>query len=108
MTSLKASVELAEGATISPDPAQSRNYTNPIDFTVTAQDGTTTKTYTVKVMLRGMIQSWTGGWRNATAYSASIDDENGHITLDVNSADFEMEVTLVTGASIIPRPKNHK
>ena len=105
VTSLKATVELSEGATISPNPAQSRNYTNPIDFTVTAQDGTTTKTYTVKVILRGMIQSWTGGWRNATAYSASIDDENGEVTLDVNSADFELEVTLVTGASIIPDPK---
>ncbi|AUP78545.1 BspA family leucine-rich repeat surface protein [Flavivirga eckloniae] len=47
-TSLKAEVELSDKATITPDPAVSRDYTNPVEFTVTAEDGSTQK-YTVTV-----------------------------------------------------------
>lgn len=43
-----ATVELAYYAKISPDPAVARDYTNPVNFTVTADDGTTA-VYTVQV-----------------------------------------------------------
>ena len=49
---LKATVKISEGAKISPDPTQSINYTNPVDFKVTAEDKTTSKTYTVTVKAR--------------------------------------------------------
>ncbi|AUP78544.1 BspA family leucine-rich repeat surface protein [Flavivirga eckloniae] len=47
-TSLKAEVELSDNATILPDPAVARDYTNPVEFTVTAEDGSIQK-YTVTV-----------------------------------------------------------
>ena len=47
MKSAKAEYTLSEGATISPDPAtQALDYTREVKFTVTAEDGATTKEYT--------------------------------------------------------------
>ena len=109
VTALKASVELSYGATISPDPTQSKDYTNPIDFKVTAQDKTTTKTYKVTVSLDHLVTSCTGGWRDPKAYRATIDHKGaskvGNITLDVDSADFEIDLTLLPGARITPDPQ---
>ncbi|MBR1872226.1 MAG: DUF5018 domain-containing protein [Bacteroidales bacterium] len=43
-----AEYTLSEGATISPDPAkEALDYTKDLSFTITAQDGTTTKAYSV-------------------------------------------------------------
>ncbi len=39
----------ANGATISPDPRVPRDYSKPVDFTITAPDGSTKVTYTVTV-----------------------------------------------------------
>ena len=48
IVSAKAVYTLSEGATISPDPAaQAMDYSKDIKLTVTAEDGTTTKEYTV-------------------------------------------------------------
>lgn len=43
-----ATLTLSEGATVSPDPSQPTDYTQPVSFTVTAKDGKTTRTYTTK------------------------------------------------------------
>jgi pectate lyase len=42
-------VTLSPGATINPLASIARNFTSPVNYTVTAQDGTTTKTWTVTV-----------------------------------------------------------
>lgn len=48
MKSAKAEYTLSEGATISPDPAkEAMDFTREMKLTVTAQDGTTTKVFTV-------------------------------------------------------------
>lgn len=48
MTSAKAVYTLSDGATISPDPAkEAMDYTKDLKFTITAEDGTTSKEYTV-------------------------------------------------------------
>ena len=44
-----ASAVLSPHATISPDPAEARDYTEPVTFTVTADNGTSTCEYTVAV-----------------------------------------------------------
>ncbi|MGV3559000.1 DUF5018 domain-containing protein [Larkinella arboricola] len=46
--SLKLAYTISEKAQISPDPTVARDYTNPVRYTVTAEDGTT-QVYTVKV-----------------------------------------------------------
>lgn len=48
MQSATATITLSEGATVSPDPSQPADYTQPVSFTVTAKDGKTTRTYTTK------------------------------------------------------------
>lgn len=48
MKSATATLTLSEGATVSPDPSQTADYTQPLSFTVTAKDGKTTRTYTTK------------------------------------------------------------
>lgn len=51
-TALTAAYTLAStGATIAPDPSTITDYTNPVTFTVTAEDTVTTQTYTVTVTL---------------------------------------------------------
>lgn len=48
MKSATATLTLSEGATVSPDPSQTADYTQPLSFTVTAKDGKTARTYTTK------------------------------------------------------------
>jgi hypothetical protein len=49
--SISGKVTLSDGATIDPDPTTTADYSNPKEFTVTAEDGTTTKKYTVTVTI---------------------------------------------------------
>ena len=102
---LKATVKISSGATISPDPTQSIDYTSPVDFKVTAEDNTTQQVYTVTVKLVKFMASWSGGWRDAKAYDATINHATGDITLDVNSADFDIDFKFADGATITPDPK---
>ncbi|TAE25573.1 MAG: DUF5018 domain-containing protein, partial [Cytophagales bacterium] len=46
---LKLSIPISAGATISPDPATARDYTNPVQYTITAEDGSK-QVYTVQVV----------------------------------------------------------
>ena len=48
ITSLSPTIEASSGATVSPDPNAAQNFTNPVLYTVIAEDGTT-QTYTVDV-----------------------------------------------------------
>ncbi|MBQ4821591.1 leucine-rich repeat domain-containing protein [Aquimarina sp. MMG016] len=50
VTTLKADITIPEKATISPDPNQLRDYTNPVTYTVTAQDGSKL-VYTITVIV---------------------------------------------------------
>lgn len=43
-----ATVKISDKATISPDPATITDWTKPVDLKVTAEDGTTAKTYSVE------------------------------------------------------------
>lgn len=56
VTSCTAEVAVSAHATVSPDPSVPRDYTEPVEFTVTAHDGTTGK-YTVKVGIPEKIES---------------------------------------------------
>ena len=87
ITNLTATAIISAKASISPDPTKTKYYTKPIDFVVTAEDGTTKQTYKVKVTIEDPILKWTGGWRDDKAYTATIDHNTNKITIDVNSAD---------------------
>lgn len=49
VTSLTPTITLSTGATVSPTSGSAQNFTNPITYTVTAQDSVTTQAYTVTV-----------------------------------------------------------
>jgi hypothetical protein len=49
VTSLTPTIVLATGATISPNTGVAQNFTSPVTYTVTAQDGTTNQAYTATV-----------------------------------------------------------
>lgn len=45
---------LSDGATIAPDPASVNDYSSPVNFNVTSEDGNWNKTYTVRVLFPEM------------------------------------------------------
>ncbi|WP_405209182.1 hypothetical protein [Aquimarina sp. LLG6339-5] len=49
VTNLKPSIEISEGATINPSPQEAQNFTNAVEYTVTAENGETS-TYKVIVL----------------------------------------------------------
>jgi hypothetical protein len=49
VTGLAPTITVSTGATVSPLSGASENFTSPVLYTVTAEDGTTTKAYTVTV-----------------------------------------------------------
>ena len=103
LKNLTASASISAKASINPNPKTIKDYTKPIDFVVTAEDGTT-KTYKVTVTVEEPILLWTAGWRDDDAYTAKIDHSKTEINIDVNSADFDTKVTLSDGVAISPDP----
>lgn len=67
MKNATATVTISEKAKISPDPAQARDYTTAegVKYTVTAENGTTTKTYTVKAIEGETVLSTSKVWQKA-------------------------------------------
>ena len=49
VTALTPTVTISSGATVSPASAAAADFTDPVEYTVTAEDGTTNKVYTVTV-----------------------------------------------------------
>ncbi len=47
VTNVAPTIVVSAGATVSPASGVAQNFTNPVTYTVTAEDGTTTKVYTV-------------------------------------------------------------
>ena len=54
ITSMKPITTLSEGATVSPKNGDVVDFTDPVKFTVTAEDGIKTRTYTVNVVEGGI------------------------------------------------------
>ena len=49
VTKLKPTITISKDATVSPKSGTQKDFTNPVQYVVTAEDGTTKKTYTVTV-----------------------------------------------------------
>ena len=59
VTELVPTIEVSEGATINPASGEAQDFTNPVTYTVTAQNGTTAE-YMVSVVVEGGIVEPTG------------------------------------------------
>ena len=49
VTNLKPTITVSKDATVSPKSGVAKDFTNAVNYVVTAEDGTTTKTYTVTI-----------------------------------------------------------
>ena len=88
INSLLAKVELSSKATIKPDPTTVKDWSNPVSFTVTAENGNTNK-YTVEVKIlppvltfEKLTKEYTkGGHLNATEILKHVKGEKAGYTL---------------------------
>lgn len=55
LSNLIPQIQLSTRATIHPLPSEPQNFNNPVEYTVTAQDGITTKKYTVQFATPGKV-----------------------------------------------------
>ena len=106
-TNLEATVKISAKASINPDPSTARDYTNPVKFTVTAEDGKTIKTYTVTVKLEQNTDAEIISWK-FLGKAAAIKGSGISITLPFgkNVKNLKAEVKISAGATISPYPRN--
>ncbi len=63
LSSLTATYSISEGATIAPDPASVSDYSSAVSFVVTAEDGTTTATWTVEAVEAVVVNKIDMNWQ---------------------------------------------
>lgn len=87
LTAVVPTIELAENATVSPASGESITFVDgePKTFTVTAEDGETTKEYTVTVNVKAEVGS---GSKLKTYVLADLYGENSTTTYTYNEANF--------------------
>jgi hypothetical protein len=71
-TALGPVIAVSSGASVSPDSGVARDFTNPVAYTVTALNGTTTKEYTVTVTANLNGTYATGYYHDGTNYIACL------------------------------------
>jgi len=104
LTKLTPTVEVSENASLSPTSGTQVDLSNPVEYTVTAEDGTTTK-YTVNVILGKNTQ------KEIVAFSinnvkGAIDEENKKVTLTLPAGTdvtkLSPQMTLSASATVSP------
>ncbi len=91
LTNLTPDVAVSAGATVSPASGIAQNFTNPVAYTVTAQDGVTSQTYVATVM---PVPNTDGILRNLTV--------NGNTVTGFGGNTYTYSVTLPAGTTAIP------
>ncbi len=90
---LTASIEVSQNATVSPSPSTPRNFSNPVTFTITAENGDQ-NTYTVNI---------TNGDNKILTFSLLINNEIYNGDIDHITKTISIETTgLETNTSIVP------
>jgi hypothetical protein len=111
VTALAPTITLSSGATVSPAPDVKQNFTKPVEYTVTAEDGTTqVYTVTVKVEAVKSGEKKISDFKFASLSNATvtIDDNAKTVTIaapagsDVTA--LAPTITLSSGATVSPAP----
>jgi hypothetical protein len=104
VTNLTPTITLSDGATVS--PTDSQDFTNPVTYTVTAQDGITTQSYVVTVTIGSAFTVNTVGAPEGTGVSVTINngDPSPYAgTIALNDGDtFSAAGAPVEGYTITP------
>lgn len=90
VTSLTPSISISAGANVSPASGVAQNFTNAVTYTVTAEDGTTTKLYDVTVQLVESTEALITGF--------TIPDQVGESV--INDADETIAVTMPASTDV--------
>ncbi len=105
-TSLSAEVAMSAKATITPDPSVSRDYTDPVEYIITAEDGSTQK-YKVLVVIEASTA------KELTAFTinginATINEQDKTVALELpagtDQTSLSAEVAMSAKATITPDP----
>lgn len=108
-SNLTPTITVSAGATISPESNVAQDFTNPVVYTVTAEDGTTTKDWTVTVT----VASTQSSEKDITSFSipnqlsdATIDATAGTVTVlmpnGTNLTSLAPTIAVSAGATINP------
>ena len=104
VTSLAPTYTVSQYATGSPASGTTRDFTNPLTYTVTAQDGTTNKVYTVTAQT---YQSWAYSGSifiltnpDGANLSASASETNFPLLVRFNSSNFNFSQAAADGSDI--------
>jgi hypothetical protein len=92
LTSLAPTITISDGATVSPASGVAQNFTNPVTYTVTAQDGVTTQNYVATV----------AAVPNTDATLGSLTVSNGTLSPAFYANTYTYTVTLPAGTTAIP------
>jgi hypothetical protein len=98
VTSLVPTISVSPGATVSPATGTPRNFTNPVTYTVTAEDGTTTRTFTVTVNVAKNTAALITSFSMADVIG-TINNAAGAITLTLPAGTDRTNLTPVIGLS---------
>lgn len=75
ITNITPSITISLGATISPDGGTAQDFTNPVVYTVTAQDGLTTKDWRVTVAMSEIISIYDIQYTDHTSGASMYQDQ---------------------------------
>ena len=106
LTKLVPSITISAGAIISPEAGKPTDFTNPVEYTVTAQDGTTAKYTATIIALKSSEAKILSFGIPSLSLTGVIDEENHTITAKVASATditaLTPEFTISDKASVTP------
>lgn len=109
LTNINATATISEGATITPEVEEIKDFTEPVEFTITSEDKTNVKTYVVSISpeknSEALLKSFIVGnaAKGETVVEGVIDDEASTVTLNLPysdkwpwsyTADYTAEVSL--------------
>ena len=103
VTALVPTITVSAGATISPASGQAQDFSSPVTYTVTAEDGTTTADYTVTVDVAapsdttapaeaGLSVTQAGAGRITVEWDEPADEDYDHLLLSIDPADADSAV----------------
>lgn len=87
VTALVPAITVSGGAIVNPASGAAKNFTDPVQYVVTAKDGTTKATYTATVSIAAQTQGWKLVWQDEFNGTGLPDDtkwnfEKGYVRND--------------------------
>ncbi len=104
VSALSPTITLSPGASVAPASGTAQNFTNPVAYTVTAEDGTTSQVWTVTVALENAPPTMINGrdqiiTQGQSASFTSSDDFGGYVDTVVTLSDGTKQTVHTAGTT---------